>query len=112
MLVLQALIGGFAAGSAAANPPMLDIFGNPLCINDHVSVESGADRNTHTALPDCCTTACSLFAPITTEDRAAHSLANPLAAGRAQPQPPVVAVARDGMPDHPPGRPRAPPATA
>lgn len=109
MLVLQAMLGAFAMGAATASP-MLDAFGNPLCITStDAAVQSDGGRD-HGTLPDCCGSACGMLAPLTVEDRTPHSLFNPIA--------PVqhVEFARDAAvyppaPDHDPGNPRAPPFT-
>lgn len=76
MLVLQVLLGAYATGAAAAAPPMLDAFGNVLCITSTDAADHGSAD--HTALPDCCTVACGMFAPIQANDRTGHSLSNPL----------------------------------
>ncbi|MEO3385011.1 hypothetical protein [Mesorhizobium sp. CAU 1741] len=109
MLVLQAMLGAFAMGAASASP-MLDVFGNPLCITSQdTAAQSDGDRD-HGALPDCCGSACSMFAPLTVEDRTPHSLPNPL------PFALHVEFSSDATvvlsaPDHDPGNPRAPPVT-
>lgn len=107
ILFVQLLVGGFALGTAAAAPPMLDIFGNPLCITsgDHAD---GEDGKGHTGLPDCCAPGCTMFSSVKSADRAPLALSNPLEA-------PVltglVAVIVFGVPaaEHDPGNPRAPP---
>lgn len=60
LLVLQALAASLAIGSSASASPLLDAFGNPLCITSHQGPEQ--DGAGHTALPDCCTVSCSMFA--------------------------------------------------
>lgn len=107
MLAVQLLAGGFAAGTAAAGSPMLDAFGNPLCITSS-DVPDAGDQNSHTGLPDCCTPGCSMFAPAAGPDRAPLSLANPLRTVAKQAfvphaEPPL------GLADHELGHPRAPP---
>jgi hypothetical protein len=105
MLVMQALLGALAIGSAAADP-MVDAFGNPLCVtSDQQDPSGGRD---HTAMPDCCTSACSMVAPALTGERDAHYLANPLRI----PAPATFDIgsrAAQPAPDHDPGSPRAPP---
>lgn len=110
MLVLQAMLGAFALGAVNASP-MLDAFGNPLCITSTDSTDSDTGRGEHNALPDCCTVACSMFAAATSEDRSPHSLSNPLPASavrlRASFDPLVHVVALERSP----GSPRSPPLT-
>lgn len=106
MLVLQALLGAFALGTAAA-APMLDVFGNPLCVTG----DSLPGERDHTALPDCCVTACGMFAPATPDDSSARSLANPLAqAATTLPRPEPDACRAFAL-ERGPGNPRAPPLT-
>lgn len=107
MLLVQLFVGGFAVGGAAADSPMLDAFGNPLCITNS-DAQSGDEERSHTGLPDCCAPGCSMFAPATSADRAPMALSNPLE-GRTGPAivPDVAPVA--ASPDHDPGNPRAPP---
>lgn len=111
MLLLQALIGAFALGAAAASP-MADAFGNPLCITSMDEAGSGADRDDHAMLPDCCMALCGMFAPAAPEDRAAHSLLNPLMAASTR----LAAASGAVVPSLPlergPGNPRAPPRAA
>lgn len=111
MLVLQILVGSFAMGAATAGP-MLDVFGNPLCITSSAPVGTDTDRTTHSALPDCCTVACSMFAPATAEDRTATNwLSNPLDTTTTLLRVPTDAPANDAPLHRGPGSPRAPPAT-
>lgn len=59
-VALVMLVQSFVlAWSAAAAPsrPMLDIFGNPLCIT---SVEHDGEPQDHSKLPNCCTSGCGL----------------------------------------------------
>lgn len=112
MLVLQVLVGAFAMGAATASP-MLDVFGNPLCITSSGAAESDSDRTTHSVLPDCCTVACSMFTPATAEDRTVTNwLSNPLDAATSHLPAPINAPTPDAPLDRGPGNPRAPPATA
>jgi hypothetical protein len=110
VLVLQVLVGAFALGAAAA-APMLDVFGNPICITSTASVETDTDRSTHSAIPDCCSVACSMFAPVTADARAPHWLSNPRVPATLHRTAPSYAVAPDEPFDHQPGNPRAPPLT-
>lgn len=111
MLVLQALVGAFALGAAAASP-MLDAFGNPLCITSTDSTDTGSDRSDHSALPDCCTTACSMFAPVTTEERTPSSVLNPFLSASDALTPAFETVAHFISPERSPGSPRSPPLIA
>ncbi len=109
MLVLQALFGAFAAG-ASAGVPMLDDFGNPLCITSHEPAPAGEGRD-HSGMPDCCAPGCSMFAPATAGDREPNALSNPLRVAYAirSAMPTIVAV--DDIARRP-GNPRAPPLAA
>lgn len=111
MLVLQALIGAFALGAAAASP-MLDAFGNPLCITSSDSTKSGSDNTSHSAVPDCCTVACSMFAPVTTDERTPSFVINPLESAGDTLTPAFDTVQRLLSPERGPGSPRSPPLTA
>lgn len=107
MLAVQLLAGGFAVGAAAAGSPMLDAFGNPLCITSS-DVPDAGDQNGHSGLPDCCTPGCSMFAPAAGPDRAPAALSNPLDG----PTSIVIGTSVSPvatLPDHDPGNPRAPP---
>jgi len=110
MFVLQALFVAFATG-ASATMPMLDAFGNPLCITSTDPAGTPADDHTaHAALPDCCTGPCNMFAPILSDgDRSTHSLSNPLPSSAA-----AKPAASDSAPrvfaiERRPGSPRSPP---
>jgi hypothetical protein len=110
MLVLQALFGSFAAAHAAATP-LLDDFGNPLCITSHAPGHSGGDGRDHSGLPDCCAPGCGMFAPVTLGDREPHALSNPLTVAYAVAIAASVSVAADDIACRP-GSPRAPPFAA
>lgn len=110
MLMLQALVGSFAFGVAANASPLLDAFGNPLCITSAESAALSEDGG-HSALPECCTAACGMFAHLTVEDRTPHSLDNPLPAV-AQGVATFDARVVTPVLDHDPGKPRAPPFAA
>lgn len=107
LLVLQAFAASLAIGSSASASPMLDVFGNPLCITSHLAPEQ--DDLGHSALPDCCTVSCSMFAAAMNGERAEISLANPLpvtdssrhAAFDITPEP-NQAARRPGSPRSPP----------
>lgn len=107
LLVLQAFAASVAIGSSAPASPLLDAFGNPLCITSHQAPEQ--ERPAHAALPDCCTVSCSMFAAAMDGERAEISLANPLpvtdssrhAAFDINPEP-NQAARRPGSPRSPP----------
>lgn len=107
MLVLQLLLGGFMLG-AANSGPMLDVFGNPLCIT---SGEVGHDSGGSTDLPGCCFGPCSMFAPLADGEPQQLVLENPLQelASVLRPQ---LAPLDPATSDCLPGNPRAPPLTA
>lgn len=107
MLVLQAVTGAFAMGVAASAPP-LDIFGNPLCITGSAVHNSGG-TDEHTAMPDCCAVACSMFSPATSDDRLARSLFNPLPASAHRVAATFEQCKLDQALERRPGSPRSPP---
>lgn len=107
ILFVQLILGGFALGTAAAGQPMLDAYGNPLCITSGHASDDG-DGMPHSALPDCCTPGCSMFAPATHSDREFVALANPLSAS-CEAGAAVVFTNEITSTDHDPGNPRAPP---
>lgn len=109
MLVLQSLVGAFALGTAAASPVLLDAFGNPLCITSSLGADSDAENGNHSAMPDCCTVACSMFAPITAEERAPRSLYNPVARITQPAEPVYESVTVSFALLRSPGSPRSPP---
>ena len=108
MLVLQALFGAFALG-ADASAPLLDAFGNPLCVTG--SGKAGIDnhRGEHTPLPDCCTAACNMSVADVADGRSRHSLANPLPVSPAQSRASFEVVADVPALERAPGSPRPPP---
>ncbi len=108
MLVLQAVLGAFAAGAAHA-APTLDAFGNPLCIT-HAPADDQPSPAGSPQLPDCCTVACSMVAPATDPGATANGLANPLTLAVPAPAAEIPAPADALQPAHEPGNPRAPPA--
>lgn len=109
MLVLQVLLGGFALGAAAS--PLLDTFGNPLCITSSDAPAAGLGHTEHTTLPDCCTVACSPFAQAANDGRA-HSIANPLRAATPRLHAAFDAVGPAFALDPGSGSPRSPPPMA
>ncbi len=108
VLFLQALVGAYATGAAAA-APMLDAFGNPLCMPGMEQSGGEADRSGHKTLPDCCTVSCSMFLSAFSDERPAHSLSNPLSASVAHALSTLDAHAPTFALERRSGRPRAPP---
>lgn len=108
VILLQASAASFAAGMNTG--PMLDAFGNPLCLSDSVQSRDDAGGD-HAKLPSCCTLGCvgnaQLLSPpdhFTTAERI------PLHVLDLRPRPDRALVI--GAPEHDPGNPRAPPLTA
>ncbi len=108
LLVVQMLAGAFVLGGAHA-APMVDAFGNPLCVTSETSGGDANDGERHAGLPDCCTTLCGMVAPAMPDDRTPHFLANPLTASSVEHFGGDDRL-RAPAPDHDPGNPRAPPA--
>lgn len=109
LLIVQMVAGAFLLGSANATP-MVDAFGNPLCITSEATDGNPDDGRRYAGLPDCCSTLCGMAAPATPDDRTPRFLANPLTSVS------VDHVGEDDhlgivAPDHDPGSPRAPPAS-
>lgn len=109
MLVLQGMLGAFAMGAASASP-MLDAFGNPICITSDNSVADAPDPVRHTPLPDCCVSGCSMFAPVTADEREPRSLANPLSSSVTPLRAPDRVDVHAFTLERGPGSPRSPPA--
>jgi hypothetical protein len=110
LLVLQSAVGALALG-ASSNALQLDAFGNPICSTSMDGKgESPASRDHHN-MPECCTVACSMFAPLAAIDRTAGFVAKPARSVSVR-----LPVHYEGSPasrlDHDPGRPRAPPLMA
>ena len=107
VLVLQSFLSAWAAGAFAA--PMLDAFGNSLCITsiDHDGTTPAHD---HSSLPDCCTFGCSMESSLLAAAPGDEvGLARPLAADEIRYG--LVRPFHIQAPDHDPGSPRAPPST-
>ena len=111
MLVLQALIGSFAVGAAAASP-MLDAFGNPLCISSASAADPMPLESDRGAMPDCCAVSCSMFAPLVADQPHAHSLSNPLEIGSSEQNLSHRYTGPAPVFERGPGSPRSPPATS
>lgn len=108
VLVLQSFLGAWATGAYAATP-MLDAFGNPLCITsiDHDGTTPAHD---HSKTPDCRTFGCSMVSPLLAAAPSDEiGLSRPLVADDTRYQ--LVQSFDVQGPDHDPGSPRAPPLT-
>lgn len=106
MLVLQTLATAWAGATPSAP---LDIFGNPLCITgiDH----SSGTTDGQATLPDCCTFGCCQVSPLFAGNGGGAALAVPFMVKARAPSLSRRTIHVAG-PDHNPGNPRAPPATA
>lgn len=109
VFVVAQLVGA-TAGAAAPAGPLLDAFGNPLCLD-------GSGRGAGDGAPqphaDCCQAGCCVAgcsAPLAA-DGAAAAAAWPPAARLALPAP-ARRVVRDRRPEHDPALPRPPPGRA
>jgi hypothetical protein len=60
MLFLQGVVTAWSAGIMPLGP-MLDAFGNPLCIT---STDRSPPSENHSSLPDCCTMGCASASPL------------------------------------------------
>lgn len=108
LLFLQAAISGFISGASAA-PLSLDAFGNPLCITS-TDVGSPAEGGGDHQSPECCLSACAMFAPVLASGEVPKA-PTVLHADTATIVPlpaPTLAQRSRGEP----GNPRAPPRTA
>jgi hypothetical protein len=112
VLVLQAFATAWAAGVMPSGP-MLDAFGNPLCITstDQQTADHDGPAGDHSKMPNCCTMGCSNASALlaTPADDSGAWLPVRLDAAEADFRTSnAVFVA---FPDHDPGSPRAPPPT-
>ena len=106
VLVLQFLFSAWATSAIAATP-LLDRFGNPLCIT---SIDHGGalPAGNHSNLPDCCAFGCSLTSPLLgTGPADPTGLFRPLSCADARFD--LFRAIHIEGPDHVPGSPRAPP---
>ena len=108
VLVLQSFLSAWATGALAA-APMLDAFGNPLCITS-VDHDDTTPANDHSKLPVCCTFGCNMAAPLL-----AAAPEDGIALLRPIPADDVRFDRSEAFhiqgPGHVPGSPRAPPVT-
>ena len=108
VFVVQMMLSSWAM-AASVGQPMVDAFGNPLCVTDAGGNPSNPPKD-HNKLPACCTIGCSAFS--------AGLVAFPADPARVSlaPSPePAFTLPRASDPvvhlDHDPGSPRAPPVT-
>lgn len=107
VLLMQAFTSAWAAG-AMPMQPLLDSFGNPLCIT---GTDHGGTPSDHSKLPNCCTLGCGSVSPaLHVPDLDGAAIARPLVVSHV-----LHAIGEDIIarsPEHDPGSPRAPPQTA
>ncbi|MBP2557336.1 hypothetical protein J2T08_006261 [Neorhizobium galegae] len=108
-LVVQMVLGSVLLGSAVA-APVVDDFGNPLCIT-HAGGSGQSDHKDGPKLPECCTQACSVLAPVLAPQLSDNFLSNRLEAN-SRPVPIEVDTGPFERPETSPGNPRAPPRAA
>ncbi len=108
VMALQTLLGTFAFAANAATP-MVDAFGNMLCINSAEGHNPGSTPNKdRPLLPECCTLACGLVHAFVPADTSLGVLFNRLAEPLQQPVIRFAEPFRSAL-DSLPGNPRAPP---
>jgi len=105
LLVLQALLGGLAAGTHAGAGVAVDAFGQVICRGASTSTDSPSDPAHHT--PDCCTTGCQTSAA-TGLPPVALALGSPSVALSLLALPLRTDIATNGL-EHRPHNARAPP---
>ena len=108
-LVVQMVLGSILLGSAVA-APVVDDFGNPLCIT-HAGGSGQSDHKDGSKLPECCTQACSVLTPVLAPQLSDNFLSNRLEAS-SKPVPIEVDTGPFERPETSPGNPRAPPQAA
>ncbi len=110
VLVLQSSLTIWAAAVAPADP-MLDSWGNPLCISSSMDQDGRYPANDHSRMLDCCTLGCGASsAALSTPLGASIVLLPPPARSDALRTAYKAAIVQ--IPDHDPGSPRAPPLMA
>lgn len=108
LLLLQSALTAWATSAMPASP-LLDAFGNPLCIT---STDSGDAHpaGDHPKLPDCCTFGCSMAsALIAPSPSDAVGVRLPYILPDVPTEPETIVLVRSQA--HAPGSPRAPPRT-
>lgn len=111
VLVLQSSLAVWASAAAPAPAePMLDSWGNVLCITG-MDQEDGNPANDHSGMLDCCTLGCGVSSAALAAPSDASIVLLRLPLGSNAPR--AVSVAPiDLLPDHDAGSPRAPPLMA
>jgi hypothetical protein len=108
LFVVQMMISSWAMAGSVGQP-MVDAFGNPLCVTDADGNPVGPSKD-HRELPACCAIGCSAFSASLLAPPVETASASLVAAGR-----PIFVLVRPVDPaarfDHDPGNPRAPPVT-
>lgn len=112
VLLLSTLMSAWATGAMAA-VPMVDQFGNPICLTsgDYRS-HGGGPAGDQTKLPNCCTLGCSMVYPLLAAPSADASAWLIERRDLADATTLSFATIFVPFPDHDPGSPRAPPLTA
>jgi hypothetical protein len=110
LLVLQSAVGALALG-ASSNALQLDAFGNPICASGMYGKGESPTSRDHQKMPDCCTHACSMVAPLAAIDRTAGFVVKPPRSVSVS-LPAHFEGSLASRLDHDPGRPRAPPLMA
>jgi len=105
LLVLQALLGGLAAGTHAGAGVTVDAFGQVICRGASAGTNGPADPAHHT--PDCCTTGCQTSA-VTGLPPVALALGTPIETASYLASRPRADSAPRGL-EHRPHNARAPP---
>lgn len=107
VLMLQAFTSGFVA-AAAPVAPMVDAFGNVLCMDSGHGGSVPSDE--HGKMVNCCTFGCSTTSPLLVAREAQQAWLIELRSFAANPLG-MTETIRAEHPDFDPGSPRAPPVT-
>lgn len=106
LFVVQMMISSWAMAGSVGQP-MVDAFGNPLCVTDADGNPVNPSKG-HRELPACCTIGCSAFSASLLASPVEPASAPLVASGE-----PTFVLVRSVDPgarlDHDPGNPRAPP---
>jgi len=108
VLVLQSFLSVWA--TAAMTAPMLDAFGNPLCITS-IEHNGTPPPGGHSTLPDCCTLGCNMPSHLLAADPSGDTGLRWLLSSDDIHFDLAQSFQIDG-PEHNPGSPRASPLTA
>ncbi|MDR6821116.1 hypothetical protein J2X76_006317 [Neorhizobium sp. 2083] len=107
LFVFQLVLGSLALANAAANAMPVDVFGNPLCIS-HIENKTDTDHKDGSKPLECCTQACSMFAPLLAPQTVGQFIGNPLKLV-GEPLRVERYIEPLDRPETKPGSPRAPP---